>query len=121
MPAIRQKVVAPLILSFLQPRLRRPTHSLKEEEGAPLFFFAINSSFLCSYAVGFHWEGETFSEDQEHGFFRYHSLRPKRGAGKSLGVKLRSCHRNSSRKSLLESGQIEMLGLCFASKALMQN
>ena len=71
MPAIRQKVVAPLILSFLQPRLRRPTHSLKEEEGAPLFFFAINSSFLCSYAVGFHWEGETFSEDQEHGFFRY--------------------------------------------------
>ena len=70
MPAIRQKVVAPLILSFLQPRLRRPTHSLKEEEGAPLFFFAINSSFLCSYAVGFHWEGETFSED--HGFFRCH-------------------------------------------------
>ena len=69
MPAIRQKVVAPLILSFLQPRLRRPTHSLKEEEGAPLFFFAINSSFLCSYAEDFTGKGKLFLKTKSMGSF----------------------------------------------------
>ena len=68
MPAIRQKVVAPLILSFLQPRLCRPTHSLKEEE-VPLFFFLLNSSFLCSYAEDFTGKGKLFLKTKSMGSF----------------------------------------------------